>query len=179
MTDKAAIAAQLVDVRNVGQHKAIKLTVHVPAEQAGLVMAAFGWPTMADPVPVALARLDLSRTGVSSPAEGDAPVPAPLTAKATSSASASRRGEPSNRLAQRAGILCNDPMFHKYLAHRNGLPCIGELNNDRELAADWLRKYCRVQSRADIKLGTESETRLNLVESAFVAWRDVPEYADG
>ena len=42
MTDApAAITAQLVDVRNVAAHKSVRLELHVPAEQAGLVMAAF------------------------------------------------------------------------------------------------------------------------------------------
>ena len=42
----AAITAMLVDVRNVNAHKCVRLEIHVPAEQAGAVMAAFGWPTM-------------------------------------------------------------------------------------------------------------------------------------
>lgn len=58
MTDARAISAQLVDVRNIGVHKSIKLTIHVPEEQAMKVMELFGWPTMVAPVPVALARLN-------------------------------------------------------------------------------------------------------------------------
>ena len=57
MNKPRAISAQLVDIRNVGAHKSIKLTIHVPEEQARQVVDLFGWPTMVDPVPVALARL--------------------------------------------------------------------------------------------------------------------------
>ena len=42
MSDRAAISAQLVDIRNIGMHKSVKLTLHVPAEQAELVMKIFG-----------------------------------------------------------------------------------------------------------------------------------------
>lgn len=53
----AAIAAQLVDMRNVGTHKVLKLTIHIPEEQALAAIAAFGWPTGVDPVPIAIARM--------------------------------------------------------------------------------------------------------------------------
>lgn len=58
MNKPAAISAQLVDMRNVGTHKCLKLTLHVPEEQALDAIAAFGWPTGAAPVPVAIARLN-------------------------------------------------------------------------------------------------------------------------
>jgi hypothetical protein len=57
MTDARAISAQLVDIRNVGTHKVVKLTIHAPQEHAMHIMELFGWPTQVDPVPVALARL--------------------------------------------------------------------------------------------------------------------------
>jgi hypothetical protein len=58
MTDAAIISGSLVDVRNVGSAKSVKLTVHVPEEYARKVIDAFGWPTGATPVSVAIARLD-------------------------------------------------------------------------------------------------------------------------
>jgi hypothetical protein len=46
-----------VDARNIGTHKSLKLTLHIPAEMAEAFIRDFGWPTAADPIPVALARL--------------------------------------------------------------------------------------------------------------------------
>ena len=58
MTQPAIITASLVDVRNLNTEKSVKLTLHVPAELAGSVFEAFGWPTATNPVPVVLARLN-------------------------------------------------------------------------------------------------------------------------
>lgn len=60
MSEPAAIAAQIVDIRNLGTQKVVKITVHAPQEEALAVIDAFGWPTAVDPVPVAIARLDLN-----------------------------------------------------------------------------------------------------------------------
>lgn len=56
MSDLAAMHAQLVDVRNVGPD--MKLTLHIDVAFAEQVIQTFGWPTRADPIPVALARLN-------------------------------------------------------------------------------------------------------------------------
>src|ERR1019366_6428507 len=58
MSEPAAIIASLVDVRNIAEHSSVVLKIHVPQERALEVIAAFGWPTGANPVPVAIARLD-------------------------------------------------------------------------------------------------------------------------
>ena len=85
MTELAIIAGTLVDVRNIGTHKSVKLTVHVPEELATKVVQAFGWPTMADPIPVAVARLD------------------PVTKIKTMS------------LTQQAAMCCQQPRFENFL----------------------------------------------------------------
>src|SRR5215203_874166 len=56
--DPAVIAAKLVSIKNVGTHKSVVLTIHVPEELALRVIQAFGWPTMTSPVDVAIAALD-------------------------------------------------------------------------------------------------------------------------
>jgi hypothetical protein len=83
---RAAIFGSLVDLKNVNAHKSIRLTIDIPAEQAAEVVAIFGWPTMAAPVPVALARMvgNLERK---------APPPS---------------------LAQQAGALCASPIFQAF-----------------------------------------------------------------
>jgi hypothetical protein len=87
MTKRAAIFGSLVDVRNIGAHKCARLTVEVPAEQAAEIIAMFGWPTQAAPVPVAIARMV---------GEGTRP-------------------EPQRSLSQQAGALCNDATFQGWM----------------------------------------------------------------
>lgn len=83
MSNAAAIMASLVDVRNLGTEKCIKMTIHVPAEQAMQVLEAFGWPTAVNPVPVAIARLNQFAGEV------------PTRANPVPPASVSRPGEPA------------------------------------------------------------------------------------
>lgn len=87
MAPRAAIFGSLVDVRNIGAHKCARLTVEVPAEQAAEIIAMFGWPTQAAPVPVALARM----------------------------VGGSSRPAPQKSLAQQAGALCNDGIFQGWM----------------------------------------------------------------
>jgi hypothetical protein len=96
MSAPAVISASLVDVRNVSAHKCVRLEIHVPVEQAGLVMAAFGWPTAVDPVPVAIARLDLS--------------------KPASDPEKTRRPFETLLPAQQAAMRCNEVGFQKFVS---------------------------------------------------------------
>jgi len=158
MSAPAAITAQLVDVRNVGMHKCIKLTLHVPAELAGQVMAAFGWPTSVDPVPVALARLNLNGDGTASLSGGEAVTPAGGGLPA--------RPKERNKLSQQAGACCSDPRFQKWL---------GAI--DRDEAANIVRLRCEVGSRSEIISGTPAGELWSRIYDRFRIWCDVPELA--
>lgn len=179
MNQPAAISAQLVDVRNVGQHKAIKLTLHVPAEQAESVMAAFGWPTMVEPVPVALARLDMNKvSGAIAPEkDGEGAGQSTLAACDVSTPSASRRGEPSKKSwnemsgAQQAGILCGDPEFWKFLREKRNYIC-----DNADDVAHAVRSLCGVSSRTEILPGTHAERHWRGLVSDYRAWQHEPEY---
>ena len=141
MKNAAAIAAQLVDVRNVGLHKCIKLTLHVPAEQAAEVMAAFGWPTAAEPVPVALARLN-------KPASESEP---PVRARSNVA--------PEKRLARDAALMCKEAGFQQWLRreYRGTWRLTDYKMPDEERAAATVRILCHVASRADIRPGSDAE----------------------
>jgi hypothetical protein len=163
MKNAVAISAQLVDIRNVGHNKSVKLTLHVPAEQAGMVMEAFGWPTAVDPVPVALARLvqpagkevvpDTNSKSTSTdtqPASGDVPTRAPR-----------------NKLAQLAGMLGKEQLFHKYI----------ETNNEED-AAEFIRNYCSVESRSQIRPDTLAAKRFLKLYDEFKLWRDADAFVE-
>lgn len=155
MSAPAAIQAQLVDVRNVSSHKCVRLEIHVPAEQAGDVMAAFGWPTMADPVPVALARLI---------AEHVKPEPeGPRT---------NRRMFSDMPLAQQAALRCQEPEFQRFLQECH--PSRWALEND---AAEAVRSLCGVKSRSDIGKGpndrsaNDSGFKWRALDAEYYAWQ--------
>lgn len=185
MKDAAAIAAQLVDVRNVGQHKCVKLTLHVPAEQAEQVMDAFGWPTMVDPVPVAVARLvqpaertvvqDTDNSSRLHAGQEQHVGPSPdKTRPALESLPALVRAKasPQKRLAQLAGMLAKDPLFYKYLESPGQEPVT------EDEAAEYIRKWCGVTSRSQILPDTVASKSFLRLYDSFAAWRDADQYVE-
>jgi hypothetical protein len=146
MSAPAITHGSLVDVRNVNQHKCVRLVIDIPAERAREIIDTFGWPTMVDPVPVAIARLAPS---VQQQEEPSAPRKAPVpTAQPRQSHPA---GAPS--YAKQLGIACNEPAFWDFV--RTKLPqngCIAV--TDKEQAATAVRFLCGVKSRSETIKGT-------------------------
>lgn len=143
MTAPAAIAAQLVDMRNVGTHKSLKLTLHVPEEYALKTIEAFGWPTMVDPVPVALARLD--------PDQAAKPRPKVAVEK---------------RLTQQAGICCSDPVFRRFMVEEGKA-----YSPDESEVTIAVRSYCGVSSRSEIIPGSPAADKWDRLWGRFQAWK--------
>ena len=199
MTEAAIISGSLVDVRNVGTHKSVKLTIHVPEEYATKVVAAFGWPTGVNPVHVAIARLNENKTtpqqqgSQSSQArqdarssEGDgaaaensvrqetsAPRPAPVE-----SVTALPGGAGKKSPAQIAGYLCTLPLFQKFLQERfsnewyNNQTRIPDLE---KIAAACIYDICTVTSRTQL---TDKNTEWHALQLAFRLWENHPELED-
>jgi hypothetical protein len=157
LTAPAAITAQLVDVRNIAAHRCVRLELHVPAEQAGLVMAAFGWPTMADPVPVALARLQTTPEPIAKP---EAP----------------KERRPFSELpySQQAAMRCNDENFQSFCASYD--PVLYQTHAEQgdeapALAADIIRRRCGVSSRSSIIKNTPAGDQWEALEAEYYAWQ--------
>jgi len=169
-----AITGQLVDVRNIAAHKSARLLIDVPAEQAASIIAAFGWPTMVSPVPVAVARLtnpvmDQSELAGQKQLESASP---PLASCAPNSGFDSRDGgqpeAPKARRhwddlspAQQCGIRCADPIFRKFLEENYGQ----EFNNE-DSAAMFMRDYFRIESRSDL-----TAKHWSAFDKTFQAWK--------
>lgn len=151
VTIPAAISAQLVDMRNVGTHKSLKLTLHVPEEYALKAIEAFGWPTGAHPVPVALARLT----------EEKPKAPGKVATE--------------KRLVQQAGILCADRMFQKFLDQTHHDEVLDLLTDaplsEEEIASEFVRDYCGVKSRSEIILGSPAAEKWNTLAAEFEMWK--------
>lgn len=146
----AAIMGSLVNLKNVATHKSIALTIHVPAEAAQEVLAAFGWPTMVDPVPVAVARLEESAS-LTQPAPKDEPEePTPPTRL---------RHWAEMTPAQQTGIVRNEREFWEFAKVSNA-----------EEARDVIRAACFVESCADIRPGTEAAAAWAQLQVRYGNW---------
>lgn len=167
MTDAAIISGSLVDVRNVGTHKSIKLTIHIPEEHATRVVAAFGWPTGVNPIAVAIARLtDPEPQRASSVAESPRPDHPGIPAGADAP---ERRKFASLPYAQQAALRCNDPIYWAFLREMCGLA--GSRVHGAETAKFAIYEICQVGTRANIAPDTEAETHWLELEKWFDAWK--------
>lgn len=151
MTRRAIIDGSLVDVRNVNQHKCVRLVVDVPAERAREVIDAFGWPTMVNPVPVAIARLTEQAS--------QAPRPAEQPTKPA--------GAPKS-YAQRVALLCKEPRFWRFLSDEHG-SVVGPVKSEAD-AAEAMRIICGVKSRSEIVEGTGAAATAKLIVGDYDVW---------
>lgn len=150
MTDKAIIQGSLVDVRNVNQHKCVRMLIDVPAEHAPMVMAAFGWPTMANPVPVAIAHLKpAAKLDQTEQAEADYRETMPMKTE--------RKG---GRLAQKAAMTCNEAAFAEFVRNRKF----------SGTTAEYVHRYCQVASRAHLDHDEAAARRFHDLELEYNAW---------
>lgn len=166
MTAFRAISAQLVDIRNVGTHKVVKLTLHAPEEHAMAIMRAFGWPTMVAPVPVALARLN-ENAAAEQPPRQDQSVGVPAGADKSAKSP-----------AQIAGYLCTQIAFQKFLREQyRSQWLLNTVDGDppENVAARTVRVLCNVESRADISEKNGDWSGLLL---AYKLWQNHPELED-
>jgi hypothetical protein len=147
MTKLAAIDGQLVSIKNVSTHKSVCLTLHVPEEYALKVIEVFGWPTMAAPVPVAIAKLDLNAK--SKPVEN----------------AADKKKWSEVPIVQKAGILCSEGAFRRFLNEE--YRCAAQ---EMEDVAAALRDLCNVSSRKELATNPEAAERFYNLESRYRAW---------
>lgn len=163
MTDAAVVSGSLVDVKNINTHKVVRLSIDIPAEQGAKIVEAFGWPTMVEPVSVAVARLDGSvaqrkeHRDSTSGVEGSNP---------------SGTTKPKS-YAQRAGILTHDPVFRRFIGERWDVSETEVESMMPDDVAGFIRYECEVTSRSEIIEGTEAGRRFRDLEAEFKAWKMV------
>lgn len=161
MDKPAAIQGSLVDAYNVNTHKVLRLEIDVPVELAGDVLQAFGWPTMVNPVPVAIARLNAAESSSQLPAAGEECGACKEPARQSAS-SPPLKGGP---LAKKAAMMCNHPLFGKFMGCED------------EQRVDALKTYCGLQldeSRRLLDHWPTAGEKLNELYDTFQLWLNPP-----
>ncbi len=172
MTAPAAIAGSLVDAKNVNMHKCVRLSIDVPAEYAEQIIKAFGWPTMAAPVAVAVARLtqkegEANTTRLARTDDGpDTKTPHP----AANGEGGTRRAFSELPLPQQAGICANDPRFWKFIEEEYPETAHGMTSITDDHIAQAIREICGIKSRAELKDNLEASLKWEKLHGEFVAW---------
>jgi hypothetical protein len=149
MTDPAVFQGALVNLKNSPTHKSIVLQIEVPEEYGEAIVRAFGWPTRVKPLSVAVARLE---------GPGEQPK------------SPEPREEPKRFYeltpAQQAAILCKEEDFAEFL--KTTVP--HKFCKTDPVGA--VRDYCEVESRSEIKEGTEAGRRWREILNRYRHWQD-------
>lgn len=145
MTDRpAAFDATFSDFKLVRSRKVVQLVFEIPLEKSKRALEVLGgMPNPAAEVWCAIARME-------------------TTEKLTSR----ERTDGDRKCVKRAGILSNDERFWIFLTQEMNVPWLsGQSAVDR--AANFIRKHCGVESRADL---TEHNERWRDLDAQFKAW---------
>lgn len=138
-----AISAQFVKLQPVQTRKVVQVILEAPEEQADAILSALGgYPKSDNPQWVGVA---------------------PLEAEAAQKPAEDRKG---GKLAQRAGILCGEPAFQKYITDDQGY---NGVDSDKK-AAEWLRFVCCVDSRADLDHDAKGAAVFRDIERGYRDW---------
>jgi hypothetical protein len=81
--------------------------------------------------------------------------------------------EERKSFAQRAGILCNEGAFHRFLSERYLEEAVfGSASHEKvaDAAAETIRIICRVPSRRDLIDGTPAGKRYLELDAEYAAW---------
>jgi hypothetical protein len=135
MTDPAVISGTFADLKIVKTRSVVQIVIEVPIEQGKQIVEAFGFPQPGAEIPVAVARLD------------EQPVKAPKRYSR----------------AQKAGILCNDPHFQKWIATQ------GPYSADEGGAKLGVYGLCKIQSRRELNQSLVAETAWDKLVMEFEA----------
>ena len=70
--------------------------------------------------------------------------------------------------AAQAGIRCADPVFRKFLYEMHSWDA-----SDEDVAAEWLRSFCGVRSRAEFGTNHRARVLWKQLDDQFLAWKHV------
>ena len=145
----AVFAGDYVDLKFIKSRKCAQIYIEIPIERAAEFVAAFGAPSPATGVPVAIARLN-----------PDKPAPAPPPPD--------KERKSWNELSPsaQAAIRCNEPGFWKFLVDRSGYSC-----GSTDEAAKIVRHLCGVTSRSNLNTDQEAHRIWRETDIAYSNWQ--------
>lgn len=180
MTDLAAIArdnavhceAKKHAYRQTQDGVVVSFVLHPQEVPNGLAVASLGTRYI-----LALAEIgDDEKPKEVMPTEGTSATRKPETpprAEADNAPRGARRSWHDMSPAQQAGILANDAKFQRYVAEiRYGTATKRAMNE--EDAAEFIRRSCSVNSRADIKPDSDEAKKWGRLVNSFRAWEQAP-----
>lgn len=163
MPNASAFRATYADWKLIKTRSVVQVVFEVPLEQADLAYQVIGG--MPDPGAerwCAIARLNEGVT-----VAPDLPVEAAGSCGDTPDRPHTpRKVAADKRMAQRAGRLCADTVFQQFLLERGSI-----LSKCEPEAAEFIRQYCGVVSRAELIPGEPAATVWAHLHSEFEAWR--------
>lgn len=77
-----------------------------------------------------------------------------------------RDKEYSRDLTRSSAMLCRDPLFHEWLYEINNI-----FDETEEEATRWLKEELKINSRSEIKPGTEAAKQYNFIYQEFLEWK--------
>jgi hypothetical protein len=164
MKDAAIINGEFTDLKFIKSRKVCQVVIEVPIEHGPLVVAAFGTPNPAVSVPVAIARLARSSM-----------VEHPTFNRGVAGSSPVEPAKPKGgKLAQRAGIICNEEAFLRFMFDRYSRQYPAASSDP----AWFIRDYCGVSSRADLDHNPEAAAKFKKLLDDYEIWLRHPELVE-
>lgn len=164
-----AFRASYADWKVIKTRACVQVVLEVPIEQADAAYQVLGgMPLASKEVWCGVARLDPEK------AESTPPRLAPVVAVAAlpDGVDKDRRRFDTLPYAQQAALRCNDPIYRAFLREMCSQQAAYALHaKTPDSAAVALRDLCEVESRADIRPGTEAEKKWLELERWFAAWQ--------
>lgn len=105
-----------------------------------------------------------NRKDITAAAEPDGNARSPTDASAPAGGHKERQPWDTLPLKRRAGILCSDKAFQKFVSVKSGWEC------DEEDAASWLRIFLGINSRKDLDHMPEMAWPLEKIRAEFLEW---------
>lgn len=153
MTDAAAIRATFADYKRVRGRKVGQLIFEVPLEELhDAVKRLGGEPSVNQDTWCAIAVLVEAKQGA---------------------VEKTKRRFDELPLPQQAALLCNREAFWRFINDHDF--SFSPENEDQ--AADWLRRQCRIKSRADLAHSAPAQKAFRVIVDRFNLWLNHPEIA--
>jgi hypothetical protein len=144
----AIIHGTYSDLKTIKTRSVVQVIIEVPIEYGSHVINAFGFPQPGHEVQVAIARLQDTGTATTRHGGVDNPV-----------ADQGKSSDSPRTLAQMVGAACQNTAFIKWAQAR--------YENVGPDIATFVRKWCGVTSRSEIRPGTVAATKWKQLHDQF------------